>query len=52
MTRGQSAELVLDMVGVNPTLPMAASIWRVLGQLTIVGIGGGALPVNFASPRH
>jgi propanol-preferring alcohol dehydrogenase len=52
ITRGQGAELVLDMVGVNPTLQMAAQVSRVLGHLTIVGIGGGALPVNFASPRH
>ncbi len=52
ITRGQGAELVLDMVGVNPTLQMAAQMSRVLGHLTIVGIGGGALPVNFASPRN
>jgi propanol-preferring alcohol dehydrogenase len=51
MTRGQGAELVLDMVGVNPTLKMAAEMSRVLGHLTIVGISGGALPVNFTSPR-
>ena len=47
MTRGQGADLVLDMVGVNPTLKMAAQVARVLGHLTIVGLGGGALPVNF-----
>jgi len=52
MTRGQGAELVLDMVGVNPTLQLAARVSRVLGHLTIVGIGGGALPVNFATPKH
>jgi propanol-preferring alcohol dehydrogenase len=52
MTQGHGAELVLDMVGVNPTLQMAAQVSRVLGHLTIVGIGGGALPVNFASPRN
>jgi propanol-preferring alcohol dehydrogenase len=51
ITRGQGAELVLDMVGVNPTLQMAAQMSRVLGHLTIVGIGGGALPVNFSSPQ-
>jgi alcohol dehydrogenase, propanol-preferring len=50
MTRGQGAELVLDMVGVNPTLKMAAQLARVLGHLTIVGLGGGAVPVNFHSP--
>ena len=52
MTRGQGAELVLDMVGVDPTLRMAAQVARVRGDLTIVGLGGGALPVNFASPPH
>jgi propanol-preferring alcohol dehydrogenase len=39
------------MVGVNPTLKMAAEMSRVLGHLTIVGISGGALPVNFTSPQ-
>ena len=52
MTRGQGAELVLDMVGVDPTLRMAAQVARVLGHLTIVGLGSGALPVNFSSPPH
>ena len=52
MTRGQGADLVIDMVGINPTLRMAAQIARVLGHLTIVGLGGGALPVNFLSPPH
>ena len=52
MTRGQGAELVLDLVGVNPTLQMAAQVTRVLGHLTIVGLGGGALPVNFHSPAR
>ncbi|MFI9357718.1 NAD(P)-dependent alcohol dehydrogenase [Streptomyces lydicus] len=52
MTRGQGAQLVLDMVGVDPTLRMAAQVARVLGHLTIVGLGGGALPVDFSSPPH
>ena len=50
MTRGQGAELVMDMVGVNPTLGMAAQVARVLGHLTIVGIGSAAVPVNFRGP--
>jgi propanol-preferring alcohol dehydrogenase len=50
ITRGQGANLVLDMVGAKPTLQMAAQISRVLGHVTIVGLGGGALPVNFNSP--
>ncbi|MEU3856452.1 NAD(P)-dependent alcohol dehydrogenase [Streptomyces sp. NPDC028722] len=52
MTRGQGAELVLDMVGVEPTLRMAAQVARVLGHLTVVGLGGGALAVDFSSPPH
>ncbi len=50
ITRGQGANLVLDMVGVKPTLETATQISRVLGHVTIVGLGGGALPVNFHSP--
>jgi alcohol dehydrogenase, propanol-preferring len=52
LTHGQGAHLVIDMVGVNATLQMAAQIARTLGHLTIVGLGGGALPVNFFSPAH
>jgi propanol-preferring alcohol dehydrogenase len=52
LTDGQGAELVLDLVGVKPTLQMAAQVARVLGHLTIVGLGNAALPVNFSSPPH
>ncbi|WP_406502578.1 zinc-binding dehydrogenase [Streptomyces sp. NBC_01602] len=52
MTGHQGAQLVLDMVGIDPTPRMAARVARVLGHLTIVGLGGGALPVNFSSPQH
>lgn len=52
MTRGQGAEVVLDFVGINPTLTMAAQVARVLGHLTIVGLGDAALPVNFHSPAQ
>lgn len=52
MTREQGADVVLDLVGVNATLQMAAQVSRVLGHLTIVGLGGGALPVNFFSPAN
>jgi propanol-preferring alcohol dehydrogenase len=52
MTKGQGAELVLDLVGIDPTLNMAARVARVLGHLTIVGVGSATLPVNFSSPPH
>ncbi|MET0897306.1 MAG: NAD(P)-dependent alcohol dehydrogenase [Mycobacterium sp.] len=52
ITKGHGAELVLDLVGVDSTLTMAAQVSRVLGHLTIVGLGNAALPVNFHSPAQ
>ncbi len=52
MTRGHGAHLVLDMVGVDPTLKTAAQVARALGHVTIVGLGGGVLPVNFFTLPH
>jgi propanol-preferring alcohol dehydrogenase len=49
LTGGLGAEVVLDFVSVEPTLQLAAATVRTLGDLTIVGIGGGALPVSFFS---
>jgi propanol-preferring alcohol dehydrogenase len=50
ITRGQGAELVLDLVGADSTLNLASQAARVLGHLTIVGLGSGAVPVNFRGP--
>jgi alcohol dehydrogenase, propanol-preferring len=52
MTHGRGADLVLDMVGAPATLEIAAQVASVLGHVTIVGLGGGALPVNFFSPAR
>ena len=52
ITKGQGAELVLDLVAVNATLAMAVQAARVLGHLTIVGVGNATLPVSFTSPPH
>ena len=52
MTHGQGTGVVLDMVGADGTLKMAAQVARVLGHVTIVGLGGGALPVNFFNLPH
>ncbi len=49
LAHGEGAELVLDLVGADATMALAAQIVRVLGHLTIVGIGGGTLPVGFFS---
>ncbi len=47
ITEGRGAELVLDIVGVDATLALAAAVVGQLGHLTIVGIGGGTLPISF-----
>jgi alcohol dehydrogenase, propanol-preferring len=46
-SKGRGADLVLDVVGVDATLALGAAVTRPLGQLTILGIGGGSLPVGF-----
>ena len=47
LTGGQGADVVLDIVGADATLALAAAVTRPLGHLTIVGIAGGTLPVSF-----
>ena len=47
LTHGQGAELVVDFVGADSTLALAAKISRKQGHLTIVGLAGGKLPVDF-----
>ncbi|MEV6692303.1 NAD(P)-dependent alcohol dehydrogenase [Micromonospora sp. NPDC051196] len=48
-TGGRGADVVLDFVGADATMKMGAAAARSLGDLTIVGIGGGSLPVSFFS---
>jgi propanol-preferring alcohol dehydrogenase len=47
LTGGVGAEVVLDFVGVEATLSVAAASVAVEGDVTIVGIGGGTLAVGF-----
>ncbi len=47
LTDGQGADVVLDLVGVDATMALGAAVSRMLGHLTIVGIGGGTLPISF-----
>ncbi|WP_439081396.1 NAD(P)-dependent alcohol dehydrogenase [Streptomyces sp. WL006] len=49
LTGGLGAQVVLDFVGAPPTVRTAGAVARVDGDVTIVGIGGGALPVGFGS---
>ena len=48
-TGGRGADVVLDFVGADATLAMGAAACRSLGDLTIVGIAGGTLPISFFS---
>lgn len=51
-TGGRGADVIIDCVGAQETLALAASVARMLGDITIVGIAGGALPVTFGSPPY
>jgi propanol-preferring alcohol dehydrogenase len=48
-TGGLGAMVIFDFVGVNPTLETARQAARMRGEIVIVGIGGGALPVQFGA---
>lgn len=45
--KGRGADLVLDMVGTDATLALAARVVRPLSDLTVVGLGGGTLGFGF-----
>jgi alcohol dehydrogenase, propanol-preferring len=47
-TGGRGADVALDFVGSEATLALGAAVSRPLGDLTIVGIAGGTLPVSFS----
>jgi propanol-preferring alcohol dehydrogenase len=47
ITGGLGAEAVFDFVGVAPTVRTAGAVAAVEGDVTLVGIGGGSLPVGF-----
>lgn len=46
-TSGLGADVVLDFVGSDQTLATAVENARQLADITIVGLGGGTLPVSF-----
>ncbi len=51
-TGGRGADVVLDFVGLDSTLALAASCARMLGDVTVVGVGGGTLPFSFLRPAY
>jgi propanol-preferring alcohol dehydrogenase len=51
LTRGDGASAVLDLVGLDSTLRVAAAAVARRGILVQVGIGGGTLPLGFFATR-
>lgn len=49
LTSGRGVDLCLDFVGSDDSLVLGASVTRSLGHLSIVGLGGGTLPLGFFS---
>ena len=52
MTNGHGADVVLDFVGAESTLKLAMASARTLGDVTLVGIAGGAIPFSFFSQGY
>jgi len=48
-TSGLGAELVIDMVGSETTMRLAAQVAGIRSHLTVVGLAGGTLPFTFGS---
>ncbi|MFH8974771.1 NAD(P)-dependent alcohol dehydrogenase [Streptomyces sp. NPDC017890] len=47
LTGGLGAQAVFDFVGVAPTVKTAGAVAAVEADVTLVGIGGGSIPVGF-----
>ena len=47
LTAGRGADVVLDFVGNDATLALAAAVSRPMGRIVLVGLGGGTLPVGW-----
>lgn len=48
-TNGRGADVVLDFVGIEATIATAVGSARQMGDVTVVGIGGGTFPFSFFS---
>lgn len=52
LTGGCGADVVIDFVGATKTLELARSVARIMGDVTVVGIGGGEIPLTFFSQPY
>lgn len=49
---GLGAMVVIDLVGTDATLILAAQVARKQGQIVVIGLGGGTLPFHAAALPH
>ncbi|MCB0932518.1 MAG: NAD(P)-dependent alcohol dehydrogenase [Mycobacterium sp.] len=52
LTGGRGADVIIDFVGATATLELARKVARRMADITIVGIGGGEIPVTFFSQPY
>lgn len=52
LTGGRGADVVIDFVGATATLELARGVARAMGDVTLVGIGGGEVPLSFFSQPY
>jgi len=52
ISQGRGADVVIDFVGADDTLTLAALVTRPLGHVTLVGLAGGSLALSFFSPHY
>ncbi len=52
LTGGRGADVVIDFVGATSTLELARGVVRSMGDVIIVGLAGGEIPVSFFSQPY
>ncbi len=52
LTGGRGADVVIDFVGATATLELARTAARRMADITVVGIGGGEIPLSFFSQPY
>ncbi|MFN8071533.1 MAG: NAD(P)-dependent alcohol dehydrogenase [Mycobacterium sp.] len=52
LTGGRGADVIIDFVGATPTMSLARAVARTMADVTIVGIGGGEIPLGFFSQPY
>ncbi|WP_306307001.1 NAD(P)-dependent alcohol dehydrogenase [Kribbia dieselivorans] len=51
LTGGRGADVVFDFVGAQPTLDLAHALVAVMGEVVIVGVAQGSIPVGYLTMK-